>query len=90
MTARDAIDRLNRSFARPEKTLERVPSDYIERMFDLDEPSHRVCRHFPGCLCGEECIDLRVDSPIARTVQTILIVATALVGLGLLYVGLRG
>ncbi|RUV69670.1 MAG: hypothetical protein EOR26_05185 [Mesorhizobium sp.] len=90
MTARDAIDRLNRSRSQIRGELpDRAPLDHIERMFDTKQPQKDccLCHHFPGCLCGNECID--TESPSARRVQIILMLATALIGIGLLYVGLR-
>ncbi|MCF6111965.1 hypothetical protein [Mesorhizobium muleiense] len=90
MSARDAIDRLNRSRSQIRGELpDRAPLDHIERMFDMERPQkdRRVCRHFPGCLCGDDCIE--PESPSAGRVQIILMLATALVGAGLLYAGLR-
>ncbi|TIM07571.1 hypothetical protein [Mesorhizobium sp.] len=90
MTAREAVDRLNRSRSQIRGELpDRAPLDHIERMFDTEQNDRGVCHHFPGCLCGDECIDAGTESPSARRVQNILMLATALIGAGLLYVGLR-
>ncbi|TIL29995.1 hypothetical protein [Mesorhizobium sp.] len=92
MTARDAIDRLNRSRSQIRGELpDRAPLDHIERMFDTKQPQKDpcVCHHFPGCLCGDECINTGTESPSAHRVQMVLMLATATIGAGLLYVGLR-
>ncbi|RWP31776.1 hypothetical protein [Mesorhizobium sp.] len=92
MSARNAIDRLNRSRSQIRGELpDRAPLDHIERMFDSKQPQNDrcVCHHFPGCLCGNECIDTGAESPAALRLQIILMVAVALIGAGLFYVGLR-
>ncbi|WP_292585165.1 hypothetical protein [Mesorhizobium sp.] len=49
-----------------------------------------ICRRWPDCLCGDGCIDVRpAESKAARRILIGLMIATALVGVGLLYVGLR-
>jgi len=47
------------------------------------------CSNFPECMCGEECIDRPAESPAARRILIGLMIATAALGVGLLYVGLR-
>ncbi|RWP64873.1 hypothetical protein [Mesorhizobium sp.] len=75
MTARDAIDRLNRSRSQIRGELpDRAPLDHIERMFDTKQPQkdRRVCHHFPGWLCGDECIDiLPARSPAVRRILAV-------------------
>ncbi len=49
-----------------------------------------ICRRWPDCLCRDDCIDDRpAESKAARRIQIALMIATALIGVGLLYVGLR-
>ena len=49
-----------------------------------------VCRRWPDCLCGDDCIDNRpAESKSAGRILIALMVATALIGVGLLYAGLR-
>ncbi|MBZ9985706.1 hypothetical protein LB572_01200 [Mesorhizobium sp. BH1-1-5] len=47
------------------------------------------CSNFPECMCGEDCIDRPAESPAARRILIALMIATAALGVGLLYVGLR-
>ncbi|RWQ56525.1 MAG: hypothetical protein EOS82_03245 [Mesorhizobium sp.] len=92
MTARDSIDRLNRSRSQIRGELpDRAPLDHIERMFDTKQPQkdRRVCHHFPGWLCGDECIDiLPARSPAVRRILAAMLVAVALIIAGLVYAGL--
>ncbi|RWC29814.1 MAG: hypothetical protein EOS70_23255 [Mesorhizobium sp.] len=97
MSARDAIDHLNRSRLQIRGELpDRAPLDYIERMFDAEPitipPNGKqvvVCRRWPDCGCGDGCLDLRIESQLARYILVGLMIAVALVGAGLLYAGLR-
>lgn len=47
------------------------------------------CGNFPECMCGEDCVDRRTESPAARRILIGLMIAIAALGVGLLYVGLR-
>jgi hypothetical protein len=48
-----------------------------------------VCRRWPDCLCGDGCIDERpAESKSARRILVGLMIVTALIGVGLLCVGL--
>lgn len=47
------------------------------------------CSNFPECMCGEDCIDRPAESPAARRILIGLMIATAALGIGLLYAGLR-
>lgn len=49
-----------------------------------------VCLRWPECMCGDDCIDSKpARSKLADFILIGLMVATALIGAGLLYVGLR-
>ncbi|RWF78259.1 MAG: hypothetical protein EOS26_05835 [Mesorhizobium sp.] len=96
MSARDAIDCLNRSRSQIRGELpDRAPLDHIERMFDLEPitipPNGKqvvVCRRWPECMCGDGCLDLRIETEPARYILVGLMIAVALIGAGLLYAGL--
>jgi hypothetical protein len=49
------------------------------------------CPNFPDCACGDDCHQLNLveESPLARLVLNGLIIAVALIGAGLLFVGTR-
>lgn len=47
------------------------------------------CSNFPECRCGEDCIDRPAESPTARRILIALMIATAALGVGLLYMGMR-
>ncbi|TPM41573.1 hypothetical protein [Mesorhizobium sp. B2-3-4] len=49
-----------------------------------------VCHNWPSCGCGDDCTQQSPeDSPFARRVLLALMIAVALIGAGLVYVGLR-
>lgn len=54
-----------------------------------DERTVIRCSNFPECMCGEDCIDRPAESPAARRILIALMFATAALGVGLLYAGLR-
>lgn len=47
-----------------------------------------VCENYPECMCGDDCID-RTESPRARLILKGLMLAVAVLGIVLIYVGLR-
>ncbi|WP_292492487.1 hypothetical protein [Mesorhizobium sp.] len=55
------------------------------------QPEHlTVCCRWPDCLCGDGCIDNRpAETKAARRILIGLMIATAALGVGLLYMGLR-
>jgi hypothetical protein len=49
-----------------------------------------ICHRWPDCLCGDDCVDDKpADSKTTRIVLIGLMIATAFIGVGLLFVGLR-
>ena len=47
-----------------------------------------VCNRWPDCLCGDDCVDERpIESKAAGYLLAGLMIATTLIGIGLLCVG---
>lgn len=96
MTARDAIDRLNRSRSQKRGELpDRAPLDHLRQgglepiTIPPDGKPIMVCQAWPGCGCSDNCIDLRGEADISRWIAAGMMIAVAVIGAGLLYVGVR-
>jgi hypothetical protein len=90
MSAKDALDRLNRRHKIELRVTAFRPDDYARETINLppDGKPQVVCHLYPECFCGDDCPNRVAESLVARRILFGLMIAVAVIGTGLVIAGL--